>query len=85
MKVVGKPDKFRPILHFLQQQVAYDSFCIRICTDANATYSAANMCQHTFDLMGCNWVSLPSSRSFFPFPPRLSPFALIFRDASDME
>lgn len=27
-----------------------------ICTDANSTYSAATMCEHTFDLMGCQWV-----------------------------
>jgi hypothetical protein len=28
----------------------------RICTDANGTYSAAEMCQHTLDLMGCQFV-----------------------------
>jgi hypothetical protein len=31
---------------------AYDSFCLRICTAENSTYSAAIECQHTFDLMG---------------------------------
>ncbi|CDZ97408.1 hypothetical protein [Phaffia rhodozyma] len=36
--------------------VAYNSFCIRICTAENSTYSAAVMCEHTFDLMGCEWV-----------------------------
>ncbi|KAL7414694.1 hypothetical protein BDY24DRAFT_384229 [Mrakia frigida] len=42
--------------------VAYDSFCLRICTAENETYSAANECQHTFDLMGCAWV-MPSDQT----------------------
>jgi hypothetical protein len=31
-------------------------FCLRVCTNANATYSAANMCWHELDLMGCGFV-----------------------------
>ncbi|KAJ9118652.1 hypothetical protein QFC22_003872 [Naganishia vaughanmartiniae] len=31
-------------------------FCLRICISENTTYSAALECQHTLDLMGCEWV-----------------------------
>jgi hypothetical protein len=31
-------------------------FCLRVCTNANSTYSAANMCWHELDLMGCGFV-----------------------------
>ncbi|WWC98631.1 hypothetical protein V866_005524 [Kwoniella sp. B9012] len=36
--------------------MSYDQFCLRICISENSTYSAAEMCQHTLDEMGCNWV-----------------------------
>ncbi|KAL7422328.1 hypothetical protein Q5752_002974 [Cryptotrichosporon argae] len=36
--------------------MAYDQFCLRICIAENSTYSAAIECEHTFDLMGCQWV-----------------------------
>lgn len=36
--------------------MAYNQFCLRICIAENATYSAAIECEHTFDLMGCEWV-----------------------------
>ncbi|KAF7290795.1 hypothetical protein MIND_01320500 [Mycena indigotica] len=31
-------------------------FCIRACTNANATYDAAHMCWHELDVMGCEFV-----------------------------
>ncbi|KAF4622291.1 hypothetical protein D9613_009496 [Agrocybe pediades] len=31
-------------------------FCMRVCTNANSTYSAAAMCWHELDLMGCGFV-----------------------------
>ncbi|KAF8968454.1 immunoreactive manno protein MP88 [Flammula alnicola] len=33
-----------------------NQFCIRVCTNANSTYSAANMCWHELDEMGCEFV-----------------------------
>ncbi|WWC65132.1 uncharacterized protein I303_107746 [Kwoniella dejecticola CBS 10117] len=36
--------------------MSYQQFCLRICIAENSTYSAAEMCQHTLDEMGCNWV-----------------------------
>ncbi|WVR08600.1 hypothetical protein IAU60_005655 [Kwoniella sp. DSM 27419] len=36
--------------------MSYNQFCLRICIAENSTYSAAEMCQHTLDEMGCNWV-----------------------------
>ncbi|WVQ95492.1 hypothetical protein IAU59_002589 [Kwoniella sp. CBS 9459] len=36
--------------------MSYNEFCLRICIAENSTYSAAEMCQHTLDEMGCNWV-----------------------------
>ncbi|KAF7305299.1 hypothetical protein HMN09_00781200 [Mycena chlorophos] len=38
------------------QYISYDEFCIRACTNANATYSAAFMCWHELDVMGCEFV-----------------------------
>lgn len=38
---------------FLQ---SYNQFCIRVCTNANSTYSAAAMCWHELDEMGCEFV-----------------------------
>ena len=37
-------------LHFISL------FCIRVCTNANSTYSAAAMCWHELDEMGCEFV-----------------------------
>ncbi|KAJ7060503.1 hypothetical protein C8F01DRAFT_1084219 [Mycena amicta] len=31
-------------------------FCVRACTNANATYDAAHMCWHQLDVMGCEFV-----------------------------
>ncbi|TFK22518.1 hypothetical protein FA15DRAFT_748420 [Coprinopsis marcescibilis] len=31
-------------------------FCLRVCTNANSTYSAADMCWHELDEMGCEFV-----------------------------
>ncbi|KAJ6456609.1 hypothetical protein C8R47DRAFT_187368 [Mycena vitilis] len=36
--------------------IDYDQFCLRACTNANSTYSAAFMCWHELDEMGCNFV-----------------------------
>jgi hypothetical protein len=36
--------------------ISFNTFCLRICIADNATYSAASMCQHTLDIMGCEWV-----------------------------
>lgn len=38
-------------------------FCLRVCTNANSTYSAANMCWHELDLMGCGFV-MPGNYNF---------------------
>lgn len=35
--------------------VSHDQFCVRICT-ANSPASAAQQCNHIYDLMGCQWV-----------------------------
>ncbi|KAJ7159544.1 hypothetical protein C8R46DRAFT_1001779 [Mycena filopes] len=36
--------------------MANDQFCLRACTNANSTYSAAFMCWHELDVMGCEFV-----------------------------
>jgi len=36
--------------------ISYNQFCFRICTNANSTYSAADMCWHELDEMGCQFV-----------------------------
>ncbi|KAJ7744150.1 hypothetical protein B0H16DRAFT_1560342 [Mycena metata] len=36
--------------------MANDQFCLRACTNANSTYSAAFMCWHELDVMGCDFV-----------------------------
>ncbi|KAJ7450027.1 hypothetical protein B0H11DRAFT_1928413 [Mycena galericulata] len=36
--------------------IDYNQFCLRVCTNANATYSAAFMCWHELDEMGCEFV-----------------------------
>ncbi|KAJ7102723.1 hypothetical protein C8R44DRAFT_640605 [Mycena epipterygia] len=35
--------------------IDYNQFCLRACTNANLTYSAAFMCWHELDEMGCNF------------------------------
>ncbi|KAJ7219812.1 hypothetical protein B0H12DRAFT_1194061 [Mycena haematopus] len=36
--------------------MAADQFCLRACYNANSTYSAAFMCWHELDVMGCDFV-----------------------------
>ncbi|KAJ7171682.1 hypothetical protein C8R43DRAFT_979051 [Mycena crocata] len=36
--------------------IDYNQFCLRACTNANSTYSAAFMCWHELDEMGCQFV-----------------------------
>jgi len=36
--------------------MAADQFCLRACYNANSTYSAAFMCWHELDVMGCEFV-----------------------------
>ncbi|KAJ7722664.1 hypothetical protein DFH07DRAFT_932428 [Mycena maculata] len=36
--------------------IDYNQFCLRACTNANSTYSAAFMCWHELDEMGCEFV-----------------------------
>ncbi|KAF7333440.1 hypothetical protein MVEN_02360000 [Mycena venus] len=36
--------------------IDYNQFCVRACTNANSTYSAAFMCWHELDEMGCEFV-----------------------------
>ncbi|KAJ9101133.1 hypothetical protein QFC21_003351 [Naganishia friedmannii] len=36
--------------------ISATQFCLRVCISENTTYSAALECQHTLDLMGCEWV-----------------------------
>ena len=43
-----------PIL--IYSYMSYNQFCLRICIAENSTYSAAIECQHTLDLMGCQFV-----------------------------
>lgn len=44
--------------HFAEwmQYISYSQFCLRVCTNANSTYSAADMCWHELDEMGCEFV-----------------------------
>lgn len=43
--------------------ISYSQFCFRICTNANETYSAAAMCEHKLDEMGCEFV-MPGNYGF---------------------
>jgi len=43
--------------------IDYDQFCLRVCTNANSTYSAAFMCWHELDEMGCEFV-MPGNYNF---------------------
>jgi len=36
--------------------IGNDQFCFRVCTNANSTYSAAEMCWHELDEVGCGFV-----------------------------
>ncbi|KAJ7141776.1 hypothetical protein C8R43DRAFT_1200815 [Mycena crocata] len=36
--------------------ISSENFCLRACTNANSTYSAAFMCWHQLDEMGCEFV-----------------------------
>ncbi|KAJ6510855.1 hypothetical protein C8R45DRAFT_1088993 [Mycena sanguinolenta] len=36
--------------------IDFEQFCVRACTNANSTYSAAFMCWHELDEMGCDFV-----------------------------
>ncbi|KAJ7493569.1 hypothetical protein FB451DRAFT_1164463 [Mycena latifolia] len=36
--------------------ISANQFCLRACTNANSTYSAAFMCWHELDVMGCEFV-----------------------------
>jgi hypothetical protein len=63
--------------------MSYTQFCLRICTSENATYSASQMCQHTLDEMGCEWVmpgdytqeGFTSCEADAAFPPGIYPLA----------
>ncbi|RDB21813.1 hypothetical protein Hypma_010825 [Hypsizygus marmoreus] len=43
--------------------IDYNQFCLRVCTTANSTYSAAAMCWHELDEMGCQFV-MPGNYNF---------------------
>ncbi|KAG7441704.1 uncharacterized protein BT62DRAFT_955523 [Guyanagaster necrorhizus] len=45
------------------QFISYTQFCIRACTNANSSYSAAEMCEHKLDEMGCAFV-MPGNYDF---------------------
>mgnify|MGYP006950206232 CR=1 FL=1 len=63
--------------------MSYTQFCLRICTAENSTYSAAQMCQHTLDEMGCEWVmpgdysqtGFTSCDADAAFPPGIYPLS----------
>ncbi|KAI5451662.1 hypothetical protein NCC49_001643 [Naganishia albida] len=63
--------------------MSYTQFCLRVCTAENATYSASQMCQHTLDEMGCEWVmpgdysqeGFTSCEADAAFPPGIYPLA----------
>ncbi|KAF9267020.1 hypothetical protein L218DRAFT_955495 [Marasmius fiardii PR-910] len=43
--------------------MAYNQFCFRACINSNSTYSAAQMCEHKLDVMGCQFV-MPGNYQF---------------------
>jgi len=45
------------------QYISYNQVCIRVCTQANSTYSAAAECWHELDEMGCEFV-MPGNYDF---------------------
>ncbi|KAJ7026972.1 hypothetical protein C8F04DRAFT_965799, partial [Mycena alexandri] len=62
--------------------IDYNQFCIRLCTSANSTYSAAFMCWHELDEMGCEFVmpgtyNPPGTLYAFPPPPSCRPPPLL--------
>jgi hypothetical protein len=68
------------------QYISYDQFCIRACTNANSTYSAAAMCWHELDEMGCEFVmpgdysnnnSFESCEADVAYPPGWYPTATV--------
>jgi hypothetical protein len=68
------------------QFVSYQQVCLRACTNANSTYSAAQMCEHKLDEVGCNFV-MPGNYNFngtfetceadVAYPPGLYPTATV--------
>ncbi|KAK0214358.1 hypothetical protein IW262DRAFT_1278838 [Armillaria fumosa] len=47
----------------IAEWMSYTQFCIRACTNANSSYSAASMCEHKLDEMGCTFV-MPGNYNF---------------------
>ncbi|KAF8897989.1 hypothetical protein CPB85DRAFT_193516 [Mucidula mucida] len=43
--------------------ISWQQVCFRICTNANATWDAALMCEHELDVMGCEFV-MPGNYQF---------------------
>ncbi|KAL0562830.1 hypothetical protein V5O48_019248, partial [Marasmius crinis-equi] len=43
--------------------MSYNQFCVRACINSNSTYSAAGMCEHKLDVMGCQFV-MPGDYQF---------------------
>ncbi|KAF7325580.1 hypothetical protein MKEN_00407600 [Mycena kentingensis (nom. inval.)] len=43
--------------------INWEFFCLRVCTNSNATYSTARMCWHELDIMGCEFV-MPGQYNF---------------------
>lgn len=68
------------------QYISYQMACLRVCTAANSTYSAAVMCEHKLDLMGCYFV-MPGNYNFngtfetcdadVAYPPGVYPTATV--------
>jgi len=50
--VTGADEPFAEWMMYID----YNQFCLRVCTNANSTYSAGAMCWHELDEMGCEWV-----------------------------
>ncbi|KAF9027512.1 hypothetical protein BDZ89DRAFT_1134148 [Hymenopellis radicata] len=57
--VDGKDQSYEEWMSF----ISYNQVCFRICTNANATWSAGVMCEHKLDEMGCNFV-MPGNYNF---------------------
>jgi len=57
--VTGTDESFAEWMLYID----YNMFCFRICTNANATFSAAEMCWHELDEMGCEFV-MPAQYNF---------------------
>jgi hypothetical protein len=50
--ITGKDENFAEWMLY----IGNGQFCMRVCTNANSTYSAANMCWHELDEVGCAFV-----------------------------